>query len=59
MGGTDRLKKSLEVRRAVFGARYLDGSLAKADDFMLTFQRITTGGTGARVDARRALRTAR
>jgi 4-carboxymuconolactone decarboxylase len=34
--------KGLEVRRAVLGAEYVDGSIAKADDFMMAFQRITT-----------------
>lgn len=32
----------LQVRRSVLGAEYVDGSLAKADDFMMAFQRITT-----------------
>jgi 4-carboxymuconolactone decarboxylase len=30
------------VRRAVLGTDYVDGSIAKADDFMMAFQRITT-----------------
>jgi 4-carboxymuconolactone decarboxylase len=30
------------VRRAVLGANYVDASIAKADDFMMAFQRITT-----------------
>jgi len=34
--------RGLEVRRAVLGPDYVDGSLAKADDFMMAFQRITT-----------------
>lgn len=34
--------KGLEVRRAVLGAEYVNGGLAKADDFMMAFQRITT-----------------
>ena len=38
----DQFKKGLEVRRAVLGADYVDGSLAKADDFMMAFQEITT-----------------
>ncbi len=32
----------LELRRQVLGADYVDGSLARADDFMMTFQEITT-----------------
>jgi len=34
--------KGLPIRREVLGADYVDGSLAKADDFMMAFQRITT-----------------
>jgi 4-carboxymuconolactone decarboxylase len=34
--------KGLAVRREVLGADYVDGSLARADDFMMAFQRITT-----------------
>ncbi|UTD29668.1 carboxymuconolactone decarboxylase family protein [Bradyrhizobium sp. WD16] len=34
--------KGLAVRREVLGADYVDGSLAKADDFMMAFQQITT-----------------
>lgn len=34
--------RGLEVRRAVLGAEYVDGSIAKADDFMMAFQNITT-----------------
>lgn len=32
----------LAIRREVLGAEYVDGSLARADDFMMAFQRITT-----------------
>ena len=32
----------LDVRRDVLGADYVDGSLARADDFMMAFQNITT-----------------
>ena len=39
---TEMFKQGLEVRRAVLGSDYVDGSLAKADDFMMAFQRITT-----------------
>ena len=42
MAESERFQKGLEVRRAVLGAEYVDGSLAKADDFMMAFQRITT-----------------
>ncbi|MEA2834840.1 MAG: 4-carboxymuconolactone decarboxylase [Methylobacteriaceae bacterium] len=42
MKRSDQFKKGLEVRRAVLGADYVDGSLAKADDFMMAFQEITT-----------------
>ncbi|MDJ0388722.1 carboxymuconolactone decarboxylase family protein [Roseomonas sp. E05] len=34
--------RGLEVRRAVLGAEYVDGGIAKADDFMMAFQHITT-----------------
>jgi 4-carboxymuconolactone decarboxylase len=34
--------KGLEVRRKVLGAEYVDGGIAKADDFMMAFQHITT-----------------
>lgn len=37
-----QFKKGLEVRRAVLGAEYVDASLARADDFMMAFQEITT-----------------
>jgi 4-carboxymuconolactone decarboxylase len=42
MSESEQFSKGLEVRRAVLGAGYVDGSLAKADDFMMAFQRITT-----------------
>jgi 4-carboxymuconolactone decarboxylase len=35
-------RKGLEVRRAVLGAEYVDASLARADDFMAAFQKLTT-----------------
>lgn len=34
--------KGLPIRREVLGADYVDESLAKADDFMMAFQRATT-----------------
>ncbi|KMO34207.1 carboxymuconolactone decarboxylase family protein [Methylobacterium aquaticum] len=42
MAESEQFEKGLEVRRAVLGADYVDASLAKADDFMMAFQRITT-----------------
>lgn len=39
---TSMFDKGLAVRREVLGADYVDGSLAKADDFMMAFQHITT-----------------
>ncbi len=42
MAESKQFKDGLEVRRAVLGAEYVDGSLAKADDFMMAFQNITT-----------------
>lgn len=42
MAESELFEKGLEVRRAVLGADYVDSSLAKADDFMMAFQRITT-----------------
>ena len=40
---TEKLfEQGLAVRRAVLGPEYVDGSLAKANDFMMNFQRITT-----------------
>jgi 4-carboxymuconolactone decarboxylase len=34
--------RGLEVRREVLGADYVDNSLARADDFMRAFQKMTT-----------------
>ncbi|GJD47531.1 hypothetical protein OPKNFCMD_0239 [Methylobacterium crusticola] len=42
MAESEQFQKGLEVRRAVLGPDYVDGSLAKADEFMMAFQRITT-----------------
>ncbi len=42
MSDNAQFDKGLEVRRKVLGADYVDNSLAKADDFMMAFQRITT-----------------
>ncbi|MGV7034457.1 carboxymuconolactone decarboxylase family protein [Methylobacterium symbioticum] len=35
-------EKGLPIRRAVLGADYVDASMARADDFMMAFQRATT-----------------
>lgn len=42
MAESEQFEKGLAVRRAVLGEAYVDGGLAKADDFMMAFQRITT-----------------
>mgnify|MGYP001074382744 CR=1 FL=1 len=42
MSDNAQFDKGLEMRRKVLGADYVDNSLAKADDFMMAFQRITT-----------------
>jgi len=34
--------RGLQTRREVLGADYVDASLARADEFMMAFQRITT-----------------
>jgi 4-carboxymuconolactone decarboxylase len=40
---TEKLfEQGLEVRREVLGKEYVDGSISKADDFMMAFQHITT-----------------
>ncbi len=49
--------KGLPIRRAVLGAEYVDSSMAKADEFMMSFQRATTAwawGWAWRWTARRA-----
>ena len=40
--GTELFAKGLDVRRAVLGADYVDNSLARADDFMVAFQKLVT-----------------
>jgi len=35
-------QQGLQTRREVLGSEYVDGSLAKANDFMMNFQHITT-----------------
>jgi len=42
MSESEMFRKGLEVRREVLGAEYVDGGIARADDFMMAFQRITT-----------------
>ncbi|MBC7636285.1 MAG: carboxymuconolactone decarboxylase family protein [Acetobacteraceae bacterium] len=39
---TDRFRAGLAMRRAVLGAEYVDASIAKADDFMVDFQKMVT-----------------
>jgi 4-carboxymuconolactone decarboxylase len=39
---TELFARGLEVRRAVLGAEYVDNSLARADEFMLAFQKLAT-----------------
>jgi 4-carboxymuconolactone decarboxylase len=39
---SELFKKGLAVRREVLGADYVDGSLARADDFNAAFQQLTT-----------------
>jgi 4-carboxymuconolactone decarboxylase len=34
--------EGLEIRREVLGSEYVDGSLERADDFMMAFQTLTT-----------------
>lgn len=38
----DLFERGLAVRRKVLGAEYVDGGIARADDFMMAFQNITT-----------------
>ena len=58
MNSDELFEAGLAVRREVRGSEYVDGSLAKADDFMMAFQRATTewcwGGcwTGPALDRR-------
>ena len=35
-------EKGMPIRREVLGAEYVDASMARADDFMMAFQRATT-----------------
>ena len=38
----ERFDVGLAIRREVLGAQYVDESLARADDFLMAFQRLTT-----------------
>jgi 4-carboxymuconolactone decarboxylase len=40
--GAAEFDAGLAVRREVLGAEYVDGSIARADDFMMAFQRMST-----------------
>ena len=42
MSDDSLFETGLRIRREVLGADYVDRSLARADDFMMAFQRITT-----------------
>ena len=42
MTESELFEQGLRTRREVLGAEYVNASLAKADDFMMAFQRITT-----------------
>ena len=42
MSESELFEKGLKARREVLGSDYVDGSLERADDFMMAFQRLTT-----------------
>ena len=43
MGDDDALfRKGMPIRREVLGPDYVDASMARADEFMMSFQRATT-----------------
>jgi 4-carboxymuconolactone decarboxylase len=42
MTSSEMFDRGLRTRREVLGAEYVDASLARADDFMMAFQRVTT-----------------
>jgi 4-carboxymuconolactone decarboxylase len=42
MTSSEMFDRGLQTRREVLGAEYVDASLARADEFMMTFQRVTT-----------------
>ncbi len=39
---SENFNRGLETRRKVLGSDYVDGSLARANDFMMAFQELTT-----------------
>ena len=42
MTSNEMFDRGLQTRREVLGTDYVDASLARADDFMMAFQRVTT-----------------
>ena len=42
MAESEMFERGLKTRRKVLGPDYVDAGVAKADDFMMAFQRITT-----------------
>jgi 4-carboxymuconolactone decarboxylase len=42
MTSSEMFDRGLQTRREVLGTEYVDASLARADEFMMTFQRVTT-----------------
>ena len=42
MAESELFEEGLRIRREVLGTEYVDGSIARADDFMMSFQRVTT-----------------
>ena len=42
MAESEMFERGLETRRKVLGPDYVDAGIARADDFMMAFQRITT-----------------
>jgi len=42
MAESELFQQGLETRKAVLGAEYVDQSLQNADEFMMSFQRVTT-----------------
>jgi 4-carboxymuconolactone decarboxylase len=42
MTSSEMYDRGLQTRREVLGAEYVDASLARADEFMMAFQRVTT-----------------
>jgi 4-carboxymuconolactone decarboxylase len=42
MTSSEMFDRGMQTRREVLGAEYVDASLARADDFMMAFQRVTT-----------------